>query len=273
MTTARPHTHSIATPALRVVPLAVAAIVALGLLAPVAATAQGLLGAPEAPAKQKKPNRAVNVAAAQPHQSKADNSKPVDDALAYCNQMEAKQLSLRAPGGKALVQFDKCYRGRLHNQCLAKALSVMYASLSKDYEKLIETNYPAISSTSSVCQYTAGQLTEDLETAKAFAARYKALTSGYEERLKCTDSVLKALEKAAFPEMPNMEKTVKTMADDLKNDIANFAKERQAADDLLNKVTDAHKALEVQTDIHRAMCITADARPGSTAEVNLENKR
>jgi hypothetical protein len=38
---------------------------------------------------------------------------------------------------------------------------------------------------------------------------------------------LKALEKATFPDLPNIDKTVKTMADELKNDVAQFAKERQ----------------------------------------------
>lgn len=271
MKTARPHTSAKAARALRALPL-MAAVIVLGLAAPGESRAQGLLGGAEAPAKQKRAQRPV-PAAVEPPQSKADSPKHTDDGVSYCNQMEAKQLSLKAPGGKSLVQFDKCYRGRLHNHCLAKALSVMYSSLAKDYAKLIETNYPAIASTSSVCQFTAAQLTEDLETAKAFAARYKALTSGYEERMKCTDSVLKALEKASFPDMPNMDKTVKTMAEELKNDIAHFATERQSADELLAKVTDANKALDVQTDIHRAMCITADARPGSTAEVRIDPKR
>lgn len=186
-------------------------------------------------------------------------SKP-DDGIAYCNQMEAKPLGLKSPGGKSLVSFDKCYRGRLHNHCLAKALSVMFSSLQQDYDKLIETNYPSITSTSSVCSFTAGQLSQDLETSKAFANRYKALVTGYDERLKCTDLVMKSLEKASFPDMPNIEKTVKTMADELKSDVAGFSKERQAADELLAKVTEAHKALEVHSDVHRAMCITAEVR-------------
>ncbi len=183
------------------------------------------------------------------------------DGLTYCNQMESKPLGLKSPGGKSLVQFDKCYRGRLHNVCLAKALSVMITSLQKDYEKLVQTDYPAINSTAGVCTFSASQLSADFETARAFNARYKALVGGYDERLKCTDLVLKSLEKASFPDMPNVEKTVKTMADELKNDIASFSKERQAADELLAKVTEAQKALEVHSDVHRAMCITADATP------------
>ena len=175
--------------------------------------------------------------------------------------MEAKQLGLRSPGGKNLVQFDKCYRGRLHNVCLAKALSVMSSSLQRDYEKLVETAYPSIASASAVCAFKLSQMSDDLETGKAFYARYKALVDGYDERLKCTDVLLKALEKATFPDLPNVEKTVKSMADELKNDAAQFAKERQAADELLAKITDAQKALEVHGDVHRAMCITADAGP------------
>jgi hypothetical protein len=192
---------------------------------------------------------------------KPDSSKLGSDGLGACNQMEAKPHGLRAPGGKSLVQFDKCYRGRLHNVCLAKALSVMIANMRHDYEKLVETNYPSIASASAVCAFKLSQLSDDFETGRAFHARYKALVDGYAERLKCTDLVLKALEKAAFPDLPNIEKTVKTMADDLKNDVAQFAKERQVADELLAKVADAQKALEVQMDVHRAMCMTADAGP------------
>ena len=190
-----------------------------------------------------------------------DSSKLGSESLGACNQMEAKPHGLRAPGGKSLVQFDKCYRGGLHNVCLAKALSVMVASMRLDYEKLVETNYPSIASASAVCAFKLGQLSDDFETGKAFHARYKALVDGYAERLKCTDLVLKALEKAAFPDLPNIEKTVKTMADELKNDVAQFAKERQVADELLAKVADAQKALEVQMDVHRAMCMAADAGP------------
>jgi hypothetical protein len=134
----------------------------------------------------------------------------------------------------------------------------MTASLQQDYEKLVETNYPAIASTSAVCAFAFSKLADDFETAKAFNARYKALVDGYDERLKCTDLVFKALEKATFPDLPNIEKTVKTMADELKTDVAQFSKERQAADELLAKITEAQKALEVHQDVHRAMCITAD---------------
>jgi predicted DNA-binding antitoxin AbrB/MazE fold protein len=74
-------------------------------------------------------------------------------------------------------------------------------------------------------------------------------------------AVLKSLEKVTLPDLPNVEKTVKSMAEELKNDVAQFAKERQVADELLAKVTESQKTLEVQSDVHRAMCITADAGP------------
>ena len=221
--------------------------------------AQGLLANYQdatKPTREKAPKPTLNLS-----RTKPDSSKLGNEGLGSCNQMEAKPLGLRSPGGKSLVQFDKCYRGRLHNVCLAKALSVMSSSLQRDYEKLVETNYPSIASAGAVCAFKLSQMSDDLETGKAFYARYKALVDGYDERLKCTDLLLKALEKATFPDLPNVEKTVKSMADELKNDVAQFAKERQAADELLAKITDAQKALEVHSDVHRAMCITADAGP------------
>jgi hypothetical protein len=51
------------------------------------------------------------------------------------------------------------------------------------------------------------------------------------------------------------------MADELKKRRGAIREERQAADELLAKITDAQKALEVLSDVHRAMCITADAGP------------
>lgn len=232
--------------------LVAAAVAATSLLAGATGSqAQGLQGTSA-------PKPLVLAARQNPAQTKPEISKPGNEGLGYCNQMEAKPLGLRSPGGKNLVQFDKCYRGRLHNVCLAKALSVMIASLQQDYEKLVETNYPAIASTSAVCSFAFSKLSDDFETAKAFNARYKALVDGYDERLKCTDLVFKALDKATFPDLPNIEKTVKTMADELKTDVAQFSKERQTADELLGKITEAQKALEVHQDVHRAMCITAD---------------
>ena len=224
-----------------------------------AASAQGILGL-DGPA-QKKHTRAPITTGSLPKMGSGEDKQAsnLSDGLAFCNQMEAKQLSLKSPNGKNVVQFDKCYRGRLHNVCLAKALTVMITSLQKDYDQLIQTNYPAVNSTAGVCGFSYSQLNSDLETAKAFAARFKALVNGYDERLKCTDTVMKSLEKASFPDMPNVEQTVRTMADELKNDIASFAKERQTADELMAKVGEAQKALEVHTDIHRAMCFTADA--------------
>jgi hypothetical protein len=222
-----------------------------------ASVAQGLMANYQDTAKPTR-EKAPKQILLNPSRIKPDSSKLGNDS---CNQMEAKQLGLRSPGGKSLVQFDKCYKGRLHNVCLAKALSVMSSSLQRDYEKLVETNYPSIASASAVCAFKLSQMSDDLETSKAFYARYKALIDGYDERLKCTDLLLKALEKATFPDLPNVEKTVKSMADELKNDVAQFANERQAADELLAKITDAQKALEVHSDVHRAMCITADAGP------------
>jgi hypothetical protein len=244
--------------------LVAAATVAFSIAGANASLAQGLPGTYEgaAKAKREKAPGPVSLAARQsPLQAKPDTSKLGSEGLGACNQMEAKPLGLRAPGGKNLVQFDKCYRGRLHNVCLAKALSVMISGLQRDYEKLVETSYPSIASASAVCAFKLNQLADDFETGKAFNARYKALVDGYDERLKCTDLVLKALEKAAFPDLPNVDKTVRTMADELKSDVAQFAKERQAADELLAKIADAQKALEVQMDVHRAMCISADAGP------------
>jgi hypothetical protein len=226
-----------------------------------AANAQGILGL-DSPQK-KHVNRAPVTTGALPKTGDEKAVSNASDGLAFCNQMEAKQLSLKSPNGKNVVQFDKCYRGRLHNVCLAKALTVMISSLQKDYDQLVQTNYPAVNSTAGVCAFTASQLANDLETARAFQARFKSLISGYDERLKCTDTTLKLLEKASFPDMPNVEQAVKTMADELKNDIAGFAKERQSADELMAKVGEAQKALEVHTDIHRAMCFTADAGPAT----------
>jgi hypothetical protein len=130
-------------------------------------------------------------------------------------------------------------QGRAHNVCLSRALSATLANLQRDYEKLVETNYPAIASTSGVCAFKLSQLSDDFETSKSFHARYKILMEGYDERLRCTDLVLKSLEKVTLPDLPNVEKTVKSMAEELKNDVAQFAKERQVADELLAKVTES----------------------------------
>jgi len=222
-----------------------------------AASAQGLMGLDSGTPKKRSPITTGSIPKTVAAEDKTASN--ANDGLAFCNQMEAKPLSLKSPNGKNVVQFDKCYRGRLHNVCLAKALTVMITSLQKDYAKLVQTDYPSVNSTAGVCAFSAPQLASDLDTAKAFSARYKALVSGYEERLKCTDTVLKSLEKASYPDMPNVELAVKTMADELKNDIAGFSKERQAADELMAKIGEAQKALEVHGDIHRAMCFTADA--------------
>src|SRR5438128_464826 len=85
--------------------LLVAAVAATGLL--VGATgsqAQGLQGTSEKAAKP-----LVLAARQNPAQTKPENVKPGNEGLSYCNQMEAKPLGLRSPGGKNLVQFDKCY--------------------------------------------------------------------------------------------------------------------------------------------------------------------
>jgi len=225
-----------------------------------ASLAQGLLAAYE-DANKPKLGKAPKLILLNPSHSEPNSSKLGSGGLSSCNRMEAKPLGLRSPGGKHLVQFDKCYRGRLHSVCLAKALSMMSSSLQRDYEKLVEANYPAIASTRAVCAFKLSQMSDDFEISKAFHARYKALLAGYDERSKCLNLVLKSLERATFPDLPNVEKTVKSMADELKNDGAEVAKERQATDELLARITDAQKALEVHSDVHRAMCVTADASP------------
>jgi hypothetical protein len=237
--------------------LGAVATIAFVLLSTNASLAQGQLATDASKMKSEKAPNPISVAA-RPLNTKPDSSSFGGEGLSACNQTEAKSFGLRSPGGKPLVQFDKCYRGRAHNVCLSKALSVMMASLRRDYEKLVETNYPSIASTSGVCAFKISQLSDDFETSKAFHARYKALVEGYDERLRCTDLVLKSLEKVALPDLPNVEKIVKSMAEDLKSDVAQFAKERQAADELLAKVTESQKTLEVQSDVHRAMCMAPD---------------
>jgi hypothetical protein len=241
--------------------LGAGATVAFVLLSTNASLAQGLLATDASkPKGEKAPN--PKLLAARPLNTKPESSSLGGEGVSACNQTEVKSFGLRSPGGKNLVQFDKCYRGRAHNVCLSKALSVMMASLQRDYEKLVETNYPSIASTSGVCAFKLSQLSDDFETSKAFHARYKALVEGYDERLRCTDLVLKSLEKVALPDLPNVEKIVKSMAEELKSDVAQFAKERQAAEELLAKVTESQKTLEVQSDVHRAMCMTPDGVDG-----------
>ena len=240
---------------------AVATVAFVFLLSTNASFAQGLMGTDASKRKgEKAPNPTLQVA--RPLNTKPDSSSLGGDGLSACNQMEVKSFGLRSPGGKNLVQFDKCYRGRAHNVCLSRALSIMMASLWRDYGKLVETNYPSIASTSGVCAFKLSQLSDDFETSKAFHARYKALVEGYDERLRCTDLALKSLEKVALPDLPNVEKIVKSMAEELKSDVAQFAKERQAAEELLAKVTESQKTLEVQSDVHRAMCMTPDGVDG-----------
>jgi len=241
--------------------LGAVATVAFVLLSANASLAQGQLGTDASKAKSEKAPNPISVAARLLN-TKPDNSNFGGEGLSACNQTEVKSLVLRSPGGKNLVQFDKCYKGRAHNVCLSRVLSVIMAGLQRDYEKLVETNYPSIASTSGVCAFKIGQLSDDFETSKAFHARYRALVEGYDERLRCTDLVLKSLEKVALPDLPNVEKIVKSMAEDLKSDVAQFAKERQAADALLAKVTESQKTLEVQSDVHRAMCVTPDGVDG-----------
>ena len=226
-----------------------------------ASLAQGQLAIDASKTKNGKAPNPISVAA-RPLNTKPDGSSFGGEELSACNQTEVKSLGLRSPGGKNLVQFDKCYRGRAHNVCLSRTLSDTMASLQRDYEKLVATNYPSIESTSGVCAFKISQLSDDFETSKAFHARYKALVAGYDERLRCTDLVLKSLEKVALPDLPNVEKTVKSMADELKKDVAQFAKERQEADELLAKVTESQKTLEVQSDVHRAMCMTPEESRG-----------
>jgi hypothetical protein len=241
--------------------LGAVATVAFVLLSANASLAQGLLGTDGSkPKAEKAPN--PKLLAARPLNTKSDSSSLGGEGLSACNQTEVKSFGLRSPGGKNLVQFDKCYRGRAHNVCLSRALSVMMASLQRDYEKLVETNYPSIASTSGVCAFKLSRLSDDFETSKAFYVRYKALVEGYDERLRCTDLVLKSLEKVALPDLPNLEKIVKSMAEELKSDVAQFAKERQAAEELLTKVTESQKTLEVQSDVHRAMCMAPDGGDG-----------
>jgi hypothetical protein len=236
---------------------------ALSLASANASLAQGLLAAYEDATKPRL-GKAPKLILLNPSHAKPDSSNLGSENLRFCNQMDAKPLGLRSPGGKNLVQFDRCYRGRLHSVCVGKALSVMFSSLQRDYEKLVETNYPAIASTSAVCSFKLSQMSDDFETTKAFYARYKALVAGFDERIKCTDLVSRSLEKATFPDLPNIEKTIKSMADELRNDATYFADERQAADELLVRITDAQTALEVHRDVHRAMCITAEAGPAQS---------
>ena len=98
--------------------------------------AQGLLANYQDATKPTR-EKAPKLILLNPSRTKPDGSKLGNEGLSSCNQMEAKPLGLRSPGGKSLVQFDKCYRGRLHNICLAKALSGMISSLQHDYEKLV----------------------------------------------------------------------------------------------------------------------------------------
>src|SRR5262245_54181873 len=108
--------------------LGAVATVAFVLLSTNATLAQGQLGIDASKAKSEKASNPISVAA-RSLDTKPDNSSFGGEGLSACNQTEVKSLGLRSPGGKNLVQFDKCYRGRAHNVCLSRALSVMMASL------------------------------------------------------------------------------------------------------------------------------------------------
>jgi hypothetical protein len=195
-----------------------------------------------------------------------DNTSALGQALAACNQGAAVQEAFTLPGLKGEVTLDRCYKGRAHLICVFTALSTEAKSLTDSYSKIVDANYPELTTVDGVCKLSTEILASHIAGSEDFAKRFKELKSQYGAATNCADNVEQAFKNVTLADMTQAPEVLKSMIASIEGDVANVSKVNEQISNLAEKMEQSNKAMKTVTKIYHAMCLQGARAAQSSPE-------
>ena len=186
-----------------------------------------------------------------------DKTSALGQALAACNQ-EADQGPFTLPGLKGEVTLDRCYKGRAHLICVFTTLGAEAKSLTDSYSKVVEANYPELTTVDGVCKLSPETLASHIAGSEDFAKRFKELKSQYGAATNCADNVEQAFKNVTLADMTQAPEVLKSMIASIEGDVTNVSKVNEQISNLAERMDQSNKAMKTVTKIYHAMCLQGE---------------
>jgi hypothetical protein len=194
-----------------------------------------------------------------------DKTSALGQALAACNQ-EADQGPFTLPGLKGEVTLDRCYKGRAHLICVFTTLGTAAKSLTDSYSKIVDANYPELTTVDGVCKLSPETLASHIAGSEDFAKRFKELKSQYGAATNCAGNVEQAFKNVTLADMTQAPEVLKSMTASIDGDVANVSKVNEQISNLAERMDQSNKAMKTVTKIYHAMCLQGERAAQSSPQ-------
>jgi tetratricopeptide (TPR) repeat protein len=183
-------------------------------------------------------------------------SRPLHDALAACGKSGKPQtgLVIVQSNGKGKLPLPVCYRGRAHLDCVVSAMVDEATAISREYEAIVNSNYPNMNDVAAICKIDPRQIEEHVAKAMAFDARAAALQSAYNSSATCVDNVHKTLTAIDLSSMKNSQALLRSILETTTVPLEQASARQRDVIRLMQAIKDAQNSMTAVQSIRGSVC-------------------
>ena len=186
----------------------------------------------------------------------ANPISPLGNAVEHQCSRGSDPSEFVVPGAKGDIKLDRCYRGRDQLVCEFSALTAEAKSLLENYRQIVATNYPEIQDIGGMCQIQSDSLANDIQGAKDFADRFKALKSEYDARSACARRIEQSFKEVTLSDLAQAPNLLKSILDNLEAEIKVVSDMQGQISEFAEKMASSQRAMGTLLKVHRAVCMT-----------------
>jgi len=190
-----------------------------------------------------------------PNAPGVDAASPFGGALASCDKQQNEDTKFDLPSAKGEIKLDACYRGRKHLVCRNDAILAEEQSLADDINRILEKNYPNMSSLEAICQVKFEVLARDLASAGEFGKRFVAAKSESEGDTGCARKVRQQIHDLSLPDLTRAQDVQKSLVEVFDQEITRVSSVHERVSGLAAQLEGSERAMAALQKIHRAMCL------------------
>lgn len=187
----------------------------------------------------------------------ANPNSPLASAVSHQCATGNEPVEFVVPGAKGDIKLDRCYHGRDQLACEFNALKAEAKSLLENYRRIVSTNYPEVQDIGGMCGIQFEMLTADIQSAREFSERFRALKAEYEARSSCAIRVEQSLKEVTLNDLAQAPNLLKSILDSMDADMKAVAEMQAQISDFADKMGASQRAMGTLQKVHRAVCMTA----------------
>jgi tetratricopeptide (TPR) repeat protein len=192
-------------------------------------------------------------------------NRPLAEALVTCSKSKPQtQFAIEQSNGKGKLALPACYRGRAHLDCMVNAMVEEATAISRDYEAIVNSNYPNMNDVATICKIEPRQIEEHSVKAKAFDARAAALQNAFNSSATCVDSVHKTMTAIDLSSMKDSQALLRSILATTTIPLEQASVRQRDVIRLMQAIKDAQNSM---TAVVSAPRFAVDARVWSLAEL------